>query len=57
MKKYKKLKAKSCSSAGGTKGNQCKASPLDKTVARRNRSYKYPEYEAVIAKWKTQGMM
>lgn len=38
------------STPGSVKGENCKASSLDRIICRRNRSYKMAEYEAWLEK-------
>lgn len=39
------------STPGKIKGERCKASPMDRIFAKRNRSYKYPGYDS----WSKRG--
>ena len=48
--KVKRKLRKMSSTAGSTKGENCHASALDKTMARSSRSYREDEYEQYIDK-------
>ena len=42
--KREKGSTSTCSTAGSAKGENCKATPLDKAMSKRNRSYKMKGY-------------
>lgn len=49
-----KKRKRSSSTPGREKTDRCKATPLEKGVARHNRSWKMPEYPNVLRKWETK---
>ena len=51
----KQLKAKTCICPGISKGSNCHTTPLQKTVARRNRSHNMKEYGNVLKSWNNKG--
>ena len=46
-------KNKGSQTPGSQKGDSCKASPLDRYMAKSGRSYKHPEYPAWCSKMDT----
>jgi len=52
MRTWKKMRSGMCSTPGRTKGENCKASPMQKWLAKAARSYKHKRYAAMCEKFR-----